>query len=62
MAQWATFLRNHDELDLSTLTDEQRAVRHAGHAGVESMGANILAGPFAAMLDKARDALSGKHT
>jgi maltose alpha-D-glucosyltransferase/alpha-amylase len=23
-AQWATFLRNHDELDLSTLTDEQR--------------------------------------
>lgn len=25
MAQWATFLRNHDELDLSKLTDEQRA-------------------------------------
>ena len=25
MAQWATFLRNHDELDLSRLTDEQRA-------------------------------------
>jgi maltose alpha-D-glucosyltransferase/alpha-amylase len=24
MAQWATFLRNHDELDLSRLTDEQR--------------------------------------
>jgi maltose alpha-D-glucosyltransferase/alpha-amylase len=24
-AQWGTFLRNHDELDLSTLTDEQRA-------------------------------------
>jgi len=24
MAQWATFLRNHDELDLSKLTDEQR--------------------------------------
>jgi maltose alpha-D-glucosyltransferase/alpha-amylase len=24
MAQWCTFLRNHDELDLSTLTDEQR--------------------------------------
>ena len=23
--QWATFLRNHDELDLSRLTDEQRA-------------------------------------
>jgi hypothetical protein len=25
MAQWATFLRNHDELDLSGLTSEQRA-------------------------------------
>jgi maltose alpha-D-glucosyltransferase/alpha-amylase len=24
MAQWATFLRNHDELDLSKLTDDQR--------------------------------------
>ena len=24
-AQWATFLRNHDELDLSRLTDEQRS-------------------------------------
>jgi maltose alpha-D-glucosyltransferase / alpha-amylase len=24
MAQWATFLRNHDKLDLSKLTDEQR--------------------------------------
>ncbi len=25
MAQWATFLRNHDELDLSRLTEDQRA-------------------------------------
>lgn len=25
MAQWATFLRNHDELDLSRLTNEQRS-------------------------------------
>ncbi|MDT4950233.1 MAG: maltose alpha-D-glucosyltransferase / alpha-amylase [Pseudonocardiales bacterium] len=25
MAQWATFLRNHDELDLSKLTEEQRS-------------------------------------
>lgn len=30
------------------------------HAGVESRGANLLAGPFAAMLDRARDAISGK--
>lgn len=30
------------------------------HAGVESATANVLAGPFASMLDRARDALSGK--
>ena len=31
------------------------------HAGVESATANILAGPFASMMDRARDALSGKR-
>jgi hemerythrin superfamily protein len=30
------------------------------HPGVESATANMLAGPFAAMLDRARDLLSGK--
>jgi hypothetical protein len=30
------------------------------HPGVESAKANLLAGPFAAMLDRARDVLSGK--
>jgi hemerythrin superfamily protein len=30
------------------------------HAGVESATANMLAGPFAAMLDRARDVLAGK--
>lgn len=30
------------------------------HPGVESAAANMIAGPFAAMLDRARDALSGK--
>ena len=29
MAQWATFLRNHDELDLSRLTEEQRRTSSA---------------------------------
>ena len=29
------------------------------HPGVESRAANMLAGPFAAMLDRARDAISG---
>ena len=32
MAQWATFLRNHDELDLSRLTDEQRRTSCASFA------------------------------
>jgi maltose alpha-D-glucosyltransferase/alpha-amylase len=32
MAQWATFLRNHDELDLSRLTDEQRKDAFAAFA------------------------------
>ena len=30
------------------------------HAGVESAAANLLAGPFASMLDRARDAIRGK--
>lgn len=30
------------------------------HAGVESATANLLIGPFASMLDRARDAISGK--
>jgi hypothetical protein len=30
------------------------------HPGVESATANLLVGPFASMLDRARDALSGK--
>lgn len=30
------------------------------HPGVESQAANLLAGPFAAMLDRARDAIIGK--
>jgi hemerythrin superfamily protein len=30
------------------------------HPGVESAGANMLAGPFAMMIDRARDAIHGK--
>ena len=36
-AQWATFLRNHDELDLSRLTAEQRADVFAAFAPQEQM-------------------------
>jgi hypothetical protein len=32
------------------------------HPGVESAAANMLAGPFAAMVDRSRDALSGKSS
>ncbi|MDB5220618.1 MAG: Hemerythrin cation binding protein [Myxococcaceae bacterium] len=31
------------------------------HAGVESATANLLVGPFMSMVDRTRDALSGKH-
>ena len=37
MAQWATFLRNHDELDLSRLTDEQRQGTFAAFAPKSDM-------------------------
>lgn len=37
MGQWATFLRNHDELDLSRLTDEQRRDVFAAFAPEEDM-------------------------
>ncbi len=35
--QWATFLRNHDELDLSRLTDDQRADVFASFAPKQDM-------------------------
>jgi maltose alpha-D-glucosyltransferase / alpha-amylase len=35
--QWAQFLRNHDELDLGRLTDEQRAVAFARFAPTDEM-------------------------
>jgi len=37
MAQWATFLRNHDELDLSKLTSEQRDDVFAAFAPKDDM-------------------------
>src|SRR3954454_23712104 len=61
------FGRLADELDQDQLERMRRAVELAEstaptrpHAGVESAKANLLAGPFAAMLDRARDVLSGK--
>jgi hemerythrin superfamily protein len=55
-------------LDQSRLESMRKAVDFAErvaptrpHAGVESATANLLVGPFASMLDRARDAISGKN-
>jgi hemerythrin superfamily protein len=39
---------------------EKTAPTHP-HAGVESASQNMLAGPFASMMDRAKDAITGKH-
>jgi hemerythrin superfamily protein len=55
-------------LDASRLARMRKAVEIAEkvapthpHAGVESQAANFLVGPFAAMMDRARDAMAGRH-
>lgn len=55
------------ELDDQQLERMRNAVKLAEataptrpHPGVESAMANMLAGPFASMLDRARDAITGK--
>jgi hypothetical protein len=61
------FERLGEVLDQSKLDSMRKAVDFAErmapsrpHAGVESAVTNVLVGPFAAMLDRARDAISGK--
>jgi hemerythrin superfamily protein len=61
------FERLADHLDQRRLERMRDAVKLAEsvaptrpHAGVESAVGNMLVGPFASMLDRARDALSGK--
>jgi hemerythrin superfamily protein len=61
------FAQLQAELDDDQLAKMRNAVKMAEsmaptrpHAGVESKGANMLAGPFAMMLDRARDAIMGK--
>jgi hemerythrin superfamily protein len=61
------FGRLADELDPDQLERMRRAVELAEataptrpHPGVESAKTNMLAGPFASMLDRARDMLTGK--
>ncbi|VBA53305.1 hemerythrin domain-containing protein [Mycobacterium pseudokansasii] len=61
------FARLGDELSSGELERMGRAAKLAEataptrpHPGVESQIANLMAGPFAAMLDRARDAIVGK--
>jgi hemerythrin superfamily protein len=63
------FARLADQVDQSKLEGMRKAVKLAEsiaptrpHAGVESSIGNVLAGPFASMLDRARDALTGKSS
>lgn len=63
------FERLADSLDQSRLDGMRKAVKLAEsiaptrpHAGVESRLGNVLVGPFASMLDRARDALTGKSS
>ncbi|HVQ98308.1 MAG TPA: hemerythrin domain-containing protein [Mycobacterium sp.] len=61
------FSKLHEELDEKDLERLGRAAKLAEsiaptrpHAGVESRMRNLIAGPFAAMTDRARDAIVGK--
>ena len=61
------FARLGEELSSHELESMGRAAKLAAaiaptrpHPGVESQAANLIAGPFAAMLDRARDAIIGK--
>jgi hemerythrin superfamily protein len=62
------FFRLETELDDDQLERMRKAVKMAEsvaptrpHPGVESPAANLMAGPFATMLDRARDAITGKR-
>jgi hemerythrin superfamily protein len=62
------FERLGERLDASRLARMRKAVELAEavapthpHAGLESAAANFIVGPFASMVDRARDALSGRH-
>ena len=62
------FAKLSEELTAEELENMGRAAKLAEaiaptrpHAGVESQAANLMAGPFAAMLDRARDAITGKR-
>jgi hypothetical protein len=53
--RWRPLQRMRNAVKLA----ESTAPTHP-HPGVESATKNLLAGPFAAMLDRAKDAITGK--
>lgn len=60
------FMQLRNKLDPSTLRSMANAVKAAEalapthpHAGVESAGANLLAGPIASIVDRVKDAVRG---
>ncbi|MBO0865839.1 MAG: hemerythrin domain-containing protein, partial [Mycobacterium sp.] len=62
------FAKLSEELSSDELEKMGRAAKLAEaiaptrpHAGVESQVANLMAGPFAGMLDRTRDAITGKR-
>src|SRR5699024_11363092 len=54
--QWAIFLRNHDELTLEMVTDEERDYMYAEYAKEPRMRANVgIRRRLAPLLDNDRD-------
>ena len=54
-AQWGTFLRNHDELTLEMVSDEERAAMYAWYASDPRMRANVgIRRRLAPLLDNSR--------
>ncbi|MFJ8312068.1 MULTISPECIES: maltose alpha-D-glucosyltransferase [unclassified Streptomyces] len=57
-SQWGIFLRNHDELTLEMVTEEERACMYAEYAKVPRMRANVgIRRRLAPLLDNDRDQL-----
>lgn len=61
--QWATFLRNHDELTLEMVTDDERAFMYAAYAPDHRMKINVgIRRRLAPLLDNDRRRLELLHT
>jgi maltose alpha-D-glucosyltransferase / alpha-amylase len=62
-AQWGIFLRNHDELTLEMVTDEERDYMYAEYARDARMRANVgIRRRLAPLLDNSRDQIELFHS